>query len=86
MAKYPNCQHVKVEQQRLGGLTQNIEIPIWKWAMINMDFITDLPRLFQKHDSIWVIVDRLTESVHSLPVKTTYSVEYYAKLYIKEIV
>ncbi|XP_075111368.1 uncharacterized protein LOC142181757 [Nicotiana tabacum] len=51
-----------------------------------MDFITGLPRSFRKHDSIWVIVDRLTKSAHFLPVKTTDSAEDYAKLYIKEIV
>ncbi|XP_049391776.1 uncharacterized protein LOC125856306 [Solanum stenotomum] len=51
-----------------------------------MDFVTGLPRSFQKFDSIRVIVDRLTKAAHFLPVKTTYTVEEYAKLYIKEIV
>ncbi|CAN4106294.1 unnamed protein product [Withania somnifera] len=63
-----------------------IEIPTWKWDMINMDFITGLPRSFRKFDSIWVIVDRLTKSAHFLPVKTNYTAEEYARLYIKEIV
>ncbi|XP_070020618.1 uncharacterized protein [Nicotiana sylvestris] len=40
VARCPNCQQVKVEHQSPSGLTQNIEIPIWKWEMINMDFIT----------------------------------------------
>nr|XP_016491575.1 PREDICTED: uncharacterized protein LOC107811203 [Nicotiana tabacum] len=44
-----------------------------------------LPRSFQKHDSIWVIVDRLTKLAHFLPVKTIDSAEDYAKLCIKEI-
>ncbi|XP_070003101.1 uncharacterized protein [Nicotiana sylvestris] len=35
VAKYPNCQQVKAEHQRPYGLSQNIEIPIWKWKMIN---------------------------------------------------
>ncbi|KAH0691243.1 hypothetical protein KY285_018431 [Solanum tuberosum] len=43
VAKCPNCQQVKVEHQRPGGLAQNIELPEWKWEMINMDFITDYP-------------------------------------------
>ncbi|CAN4099443.1 unnamed protein product [Withania somnifera] len=51
-----------------------------------MDFITGLPRSFRKFDSIWVIVDRLTKSAHFLPVKTNYTAEEYARLYIKEIV
>ncbi|XP_075088532.1 uncharacterized protein LOC142170504 [Nicotiana tabacum] len=85
-SSFRGYQQVKVEHQRPGGLTQNIEIPIWKWEMIYMDFITGLPRSFRKHDSIWVIVDQLTKSAHFLPVKTTNSAEDYAKLYIKEIV
>ena len=51
-----------------------------------MDFITGLPRSRRQHDSIWVIVDRMTKSAHFLPVKTTHSAEDYAKLYIQEIV
>ncbi|XP_070050567.1 uncharacterized protein [Nicotiana tomentosiformis] len=30
VARYPNCQQVKAEHQRSGGLAQNIEIPMWK--------------------------------------------------------
>ncbi|XP_049394756.1 uncharacterized protein LOC125859062 [Solanum stenotomum] len=79
-----NVQQVKVEHQKPGGYMQRIELPIWKWDMINMDFVTDLPCSFRKFDSIWVIVDRLTKAAYFLPVKTTYTVEEYAKLYIKE--
>ncbi|XP_049357897.1 uncharacterized protein LOC125822529 [Solanum verrucosum] len=86
VAQCPNCQQVKVEHQKLGGYMQRIELPIWKWDMINMDFVTGLPRSFRKFDSKWVIVDRLTKAAHFLPVKTTYTVEEYAKSYIKEIV
>ncbi|XP_070050260.1 uncharacterized protein [Nicotiana tomentosiformis] len=61
-----HCEQVKAEHQRPGGLAQNIEIPLWKWEMINMDFVVGLPRTRLKHDSIWVIVDRLTKSAHFL--------------------
>ncbi|WMV33347.1 hypothetical protein MTR67_026732, partial [Solanum verrucosum] len=40
----------------------------------------------RQHDSIWVIVDRISKSAHFLPVKTIDSVEDYAKLYMNEIV
>ncbi|XP_070039256.1 uncharacterized protein [Nicotiana tomentosiformis] len=86
VAQCPNCQQVKAQHQRPGGLTQCIELPLWKWDMINMDFITGLPRTPWRYNSIWVIIDRLTKSAHFLPVRTTYSVEDYAKLYIREIV
>ena len=86
IAECPNCQRVKVEHQKPRGYTQCIDLPSWKWDMINMDFVIGLPCTSQKFDSIWVIVDRLTKSAHFLPVRTTYTVEEYAKLYIKEIV
>ncbi|KAH0734945.1 hypothetical protein KY285_010652 [Solanum tuberosum] len=41
MAKCPNCQQVKVEHQKLGGMTPEIIIPIWKWEVINIDIIAD---------------------------------------------
>ncbi|KAH0757858.1 hypothetical protein KY290_021351 [Solanum tuberosum] len=53
VAKCPNCQQVKVKHQRPGGLAQRIELLEWKWEMINMDFITGLPRSRRQHDSIW---------------------------------
>ena len=67
-------------------MTQEIDITTWKWDVINMDFITGLPRTCGQHDSIWVIVDRMTKTSRFLAVKTTYSVEDYAKLYLTEIV
>src|SRR5262249_1238237 len=51
-----------------------------------MDFIQGLPRTPSSHDTIWVIVDRLTKSAHFLPVRSTYSLKRYAELYIREIV
>ena len=45
-----------------------------------------LPVTGRKHDSVWVVVDRLTKSAHFLPVRTNYSLDKLAKLYIKEIV
>ncbi|WMV29209.1 hypothetical protein MTR67_022594 [Solanum verrucosum] len=86
VSKCPNCQQVKVEHRRSGGLAQRIELSEWKWEMINMDFITGLLRSRRQHDSIWVIIDRMTKSTHFLPVKTTNSAEDYAKLYIQEVV
>ena len=51
-----------------------------------MDFVTGPPRTVKQHDSVWVIVDRLTTSAHFLAVKITYTSEKLAKLYIQEIV
>ena len=67
-------------------MSTEINIPTCKWDVINMDFITGLPRTRRKHDSIWVIVDRMTKSSRFLAVNTTYSAEDSSKLYLTEIV
>nr|ABA98544.1 retrotransposon protein, putative, Ty3-gypsy subclass [Oryza sativa Japonica Group] len=67
------CQRVKAEHQRPAGLLQPLQIPEWKWEEIGMDFITGLPRTSSGHDSIWVVVDRLTKVAHFIPVHTTYT-------------
>jgi transposase InsO family protein len=51
-----------------------------------MDFIVGLPLTPRKHDSIWVIVDRLTKTAHFIPVHTTCSAERYAEIYIDLVV
>ena len=51
-----------------------------------MDFITKLPRTTAGHDSIWVIVDRLTKSAHFLPIREDFQVERLARIYTDEII
>jgi len=51
-----------------------------------MDFVMGLPRTTRSYDSIWVIVDRLTKSTHFLPIKKTYPLNSFARIYIEEIV
>ena len=51
-----------------------------------MEFVTQLPRTQQKHDVVWVIVDRLTKSAHFLAVRMTFALERFCRLYIHEIV
>ena len=86
VSKCPNCQQVKVKHQKPGGMTQEIDIRTWKWEVINMYFITGLPRTRRQHDSIWVIVHRMTKPSRFLAFKTTYSIEDYAKHYLTGIV
>nr|GFC87309.1 retrotransposon protein, putative, Ty3-gypsy subclass [Tanacetum cinerariifolium] len=69
------CEHVKIEHQRASGLLQPLNIPIWKWDKISMDFVTGLPRTQRRYDAIWVVVDRLTKSAHFLPIRKDYSTD-----------
>ncbi|KAD6118950.1 hypothetical protein E3N88_10221 [Mikania micrantha] len=86
VGKCITCAKVKAEHQKPSGLLEKPEIPQWKWEQIAMDFITKLPRTSSGHDSIWVIIDRLTKSAHFLPIRETYKMEKLARLYIDEIV
>ena len=51
-----------------------------------MDFVTHLPWTSRGHDTVWVIVDRLTKSIDFLVVRMTFTLEEFYKLYIQEIV
>ncbi|GJW08160.1 putative reverse transcriptase domain-containing protein [Tanacetum coccineum] len=86
VGKCLTCSRVKAECQKPSGLLIEPEIPIWKWERITMDFVTKLPKTLKGHDTIWVIVDRLTKSAHFIPIKETDSMETLTRLYIKEIV
>nr|GEX79828.1 putative reverse transcriptase domain-containing protein [Tanacetum cinerariifolium] len=85
VSKCLTCLKVKAEHQRPSGLLQQPEIPEWKWDKITMDFITKLPKTKSGHDTIWVLVDRLTKSASFLAMREDYSTDRLAKLYIDEI-
>jgi transposase InsO family protein len=59
---------------------------VWKWDEVGMDFVVGLPKTQKGHDSMWIIVDRLTKVAHFLPIRTTYGGEKLAKLYIENII
>ncbi|KAF3640037.1 putative ribonuclease H protein-like [Capsicum annuum] len=79
-------ESVKIEHKKPSGSMQEFTIPTWKWEEVNMDFVMGLPRTYHQHDSVWVIIDRMTKSAHFLPVRTSYSSKDYTKLYIRELV
>ncbi|GJY54310.1 putative reverse transcriptase domain-containing protein [Tanacetum coccineum] len=86
VGKCLTCSRVKAECQKPSGLLVQPEIPMWKWERITIDFNTKLPKTLNGHDTIWVIVDRLTKSAHFIPTRETDSMETLTRLYIKEIV
>ncbi|GJU22907.1 putative reverse transcriptase domain-containing protein [Tanacetum coccineum] len=59
---------------------------ISEYEGIAMYFMTKLPRTSSGHDTIWVIVDRLTKSAHFLPMREDYKMDRLARLYLNEIV
>jgi hypothetical protein len=86
MSECDTYQRVKASHLTTLGTLQPLPIPSWKWEDISMDFIVGLPNTSRHHDSIWVIVDRLTNAAHFLPVHTTHRAEKYAEIYIDQVV
>nr|GEU58095.1 hypothetical protein [Tanacetum cinerariifolium] len=86
VSKFLTCLKVNAEHQRPSDLLQQSEIPVWKWERMAMGFVTKLPRTSSGHDTMWVIVDRLTKSAHFLPMHENYKINRLARLYLNEIV
>ncbi|GJX61297.1 hypothetical protein Tco_0294197 [Tanacetum coccineum] len=80
------CLKFKVEHQKPYGKVQPLDIPVWKWEKITMDFVTKFPKRIKKHDAIWVILDRLTKSAHFIPIRENIPIDKLAKIYVNEIV
>ena len=50
-----------------------------------MDFIVGLPQTLKGHDSIWVIIDRLTKVAHFIDVRNDYRTKKLVDLYVDNI-
>jgi hypothetical protein len=53
--------------------------------VVNIDFITKLPRTARQHDFIMVVVDKLTKAAHFVLVKMTHTTTNIAKNFMREI-
>ena len=51
-----------------------------------MDFVTALPTTSSGKNVIWVVVDRLTKSIHFIPMKETWTMDQLADAYVREVV
>jgi hypothetical protein len=50
-----------------------------------MDFITKVPRTAKQHDSIMIVVDKLTKVAHFIPVKSTHKAANIVEIFIQGI-
>lgn len=79
------CQLVKAEHQHPTKLLKPLSIREWKWETISLDFITYLPHTRKQHDSIMVVVDKLSKTTHFIPVKSTFKTMEIVEIFMKEI-
>jgi hypothetical protein len=86
IAKFLECQQVKVDHHHPTGLLQPHDVPMSKWEVISMDFVVGLPLTSHRHNAILVIVDKLTKSAHFIPVRDTYDVTNVARVFVSEVI
>ena len=60
------CQVNKASTKAYAGKLQPLSIPGRRWEHITMDLIVKLPKT-DGHESILVLVDRLSKMVHIIP-------------------
>nr|GEV02643.1 hypothetical protein [Tanacetum cinerariifolium] len=81
-----------IKQRRADKMYYDLRDRYWwpgmekKWEGIAMDFVTKLPRTSNGHDTIWVIMNRLTKYAYFLPIHEDYKMDRLATLYLNEIV
>jgi hypothetical protein len=80
------CQQVKAEHRHSLGLLQPQDILELKWEVVLMEFIFGLPLTTRRHNSIFVVVETLTNSAHFIPACTMYQAPYIVRVFISEIV
>ena len=65
------CQRNKPDTRGKQGLPLSIDVPKRAFDVLCMDFIGPLPRTARGHNSVMVVVDKLTRYAHYIPMRTT---------------
>ena len=80
-----SCQRNKRSYTQAYGLLQPLPIPNNAWQSISMDFVVKLPVTGAGHDSILVVVDRLTKMTHLIACNETITAQNLANLFINNV-
>jgi len=80
-----SCQRNKAPTQSKYGLLHPLPVPSSPFESVSMDFITGLPKI-GTHDSILVVVDRLSKYTMLFPCATTITAQQVATLYASQVV
>jgi hypothetical protein len=85
ISKSIECQKVKNKHKHPAGFLQPFPILEWKHEVMTIDFITKIHKIVKQHDSIIVVVDKLTKDSHFIPVKFTHKETKIVVIYMREI-
>ncbi|GMF23320.1 unnamed protein product [Phytophthora fragariaefolia] len=76
------CQRNKYVRGKPPGHLHPLEIPEGRWRDISIDVKGPLSKTSDDHDTVMVIIDRLTKRAHFLPTRETASAEDTARLFV----
>ncbi|KAJ9524505.1 hypothetical protein QJQ45_019539, partial [Haematococcus lacustris] len=79
------CQRNRSSTQKPAGLMVPLQMTKAPWDSVSMDFVVKLPKTAAGHDSILVIVDRLTKMVHLAPTVEKVNGEDVARLFYDNV-
>jgi hypothetical protein len=79
------CQMMKTSNQAKPGLLHNLPVPTRPWQSIAMDFVGPFPQCMG-YDYLWVIICRLTNLVHLVPITVRTKTTDLAWFYTRDIV
>ena len=78
------CKRAKTSRQEPSGHLLPLQIPERPWSSISMDFITGLP-VSNGHNSILVVVDRLSKMSHFIPCSDTITAKELSSVFLQNI-
>ena len=80
-----NCQMMKTSNRPKTGLLHSLPIPTQPWQSIAMDFVGPFPRS-AGHDYLWVVICRMMNLLHLVPITVRTTTTELAWLYLWDIV
>jgi transposase InsO family protein len=82
-----SCQRNKTSQETRSQLMKPLDIPLYRWHTVTMDFAGPFPRAGEGGwDAVIIVVDKATKRSHFIPSKTTDTAIDTAKRFFNEVV
>jgi hypothetical protein len=79
------CRTTKPDTKKPSGLLHGLPIPDRPWGSIAMDFLGPFPKC-EGFDYLWVVICRLTNMIHLIPITTCTKASELAYVFLREVV